>query len=109
MSYLKTARKAYLDAIKEEIKITEQVTEDLKLLDVYIKHPFFEFYMSMVDEYKRHEPKKGDSWRTIDISKLMDLLENISFDWSRDLENDGNLIDMANVQAMIYLRRRGIT
>jgi len=70
----------------------------------YLDHPLFKFYKAMVDEYERHVPVKGDSWRHCNIFYLTDQLNKIGKKYFANTANDNELVDMANMEAMIWLR-----
>jgi len=68
-----------------------------------------DFIEEMKKEYMRHIPKKGDSWKTCDLKWLTDLFQRTSLAVMDDADdgkfsNPGELIDVANICAMIWLR-----
>ena len=70
----------------------------------YLEHPFFRFYKAMINEYDKHIPEKGDSWRHCNIFYLTDQLNKIGKKYFANTANDNELVDMANMEAMIWLR-----
>lgn len=69
----------------------------------YIEHPFFRFYKAMVDEYNSHVPEKGDSWKTCKQEYLREVLNTAGKKYF-DKHHPDELVDMANMEAMLWLR-----
>lgn len=81
------------------------------------------FVKAMEEEYLRHYPEKGDSWKrdwyptyyhryssgppavrdNPQDDNLINLLDQIYLKW-KDSGDISELVDMANVQAMIWIR-----
>jgi hypothetical protein len=90
---------------------------------------FEPFFKAMVKEMKRHEPKKGDSWKDEDfiadyycrygdsepcapIRQNMDewlyyLFRKTTTAYKRSKKID-ELVDIANISAMIWIRKKGL-
>lgn len=60
---------------------------------------------ALMAEYKRHQPQKGDSWRTRSIEYLVNLHRETYFKEVEDLEDNINrLIDHTLVGLMLLER-----
>lgn len=70
----------------------------------YVDHPFFGFYKAMIHEYERHEAEKGDSWKNCKLDYLTEHLNKVGHRYFKNTANESELIDMANMEAMIWLR-----
>ena len=82
------------------------MNEDLK--------PFFE---AMQAEYMRHYPQKGDSWKNdvayfgndlkLSMKIWLDSILQSVFQRYRESLNPDELVDLANIAAMIWIRTSG--
>ena len=63
------------------------------------------FIDGMKNEYMRHYPKQGDSWKTCEIDHLDNLLTKSMEDFFEDenIENLDHLLDIANFCAFLWI------
>lgn len=64
----------------------------------------FAFQMEM--EMRRHDPKKGDSWKTMNLGELRTLFSKSHRNWLWSLTDNERhqLIDIANLAMMLWHR-----
>jgi len=75
---------------------------------------FVAFFSAMFNEYDRHKPEKGESWKTMPLSELEELVEKhleeasettwLSLEQVDYTERKALLVDIANLCGMAYLR-----
>ena len=65
---------------------------------------FMPFIEAMREEYLRHYPEKGDSWKTCDIQYLWKVLDRATQRQDYRVNSIDHLIDIANICAMLWLR-----
>ncbi len=65
---------------------------------------FRQFFEVMEAEYVRHYPEKGDSWKTCELGYLKSTLREVGWKYFRDHNATNELVDMANLCAMIWVR-----
>lgn len=64
------------------------------------------FIDGMKNEYMKHYPKQGDSWKTCEIDWLNKLLVKSMKEYSQGLENVDHLLDIANFCAFLWIRTK---
>ena len=73
----------------------------------YRKH-FPRFFNAQLAEMKRHQPNKGDEWRSCTSEELMDMYDNVSRELHAryevgDFEGTRvQAVDVANILAMLH-------
>ncbi len=58
-------------------------------------------FKAMLEEMDRHQPKKGDSWETLDIGKLVNML---NYSVTAYAIGQTHALDIANLAVIIHLR-----
>ena len=71
----------------------------------YISHPFFEFYMTMIDVFNEHVPEKGESWKEMSWAYLMDGLAKQFEDMQDDPYRENYFANIGNYAAMLHYHK----
>lgn len=69
----------------------------------YLNHPFFKFYVAMIDIYLENESAKGDSWKDLSWAYLMDNLSKQFEDMQIDPDREDYFSNIGNYSAMLWL------
>jgi len=73
---------------------------------------FVEFFSAMMDEYNRHKPEKGETWKTMPHYQLEALVNKHLRDALKPLtvtERMAILVDVAVLNGMSYLRYKEVS
>ena len=73
-----------------------------------VKNDLNLFVEAMKNEYLKHYPNQGDSWKTCEVEWLNTLASRsmLEFFEDKNLENPDHLLDVANFCAFLWLRLR---
>jgi hypothetical protein len=77
-----------------------------------IRPEIMAFAEAMEAEMARHDPEKGDSWKTMPVDKLSDIMGELVESWWHDYAEDyetpaHDYVDIANLAMMIWHRTKG--
>lgn len=94
----------YRDAIRDVLKLIESHQQELDAISPELK----EFVLEMESELKRHDREKGDSWKSMPMSELVDIFYTsmckLKYVDVVDGKECNQLIDIANLAMMVWYR-----